>query len=234
MDTQSLVVSTSAAQSWFLTRVFGWMSLALAVTAATSFGVAATPALVQLIVGNPWAFWGLLILELVTVVYLTRNLGRMSLATAQGAFLGYAVVNGLTLSLIFLVYTAGSLASTFVVTAGMFGATAAYGYFTKADLSRWGSVLLMGLFGLILAGVVNLFWANSALYWLTTVLGILIFTGLTAYDLQRLKRLRETAAEGTGDVEEAEGKLALLGALLLYLDFINMFLYLLRLLGRRK
>lgn len=231
MKSDSLAFPLALAPSRYMVRVFGWMSAALGVTALSAFVVAGTPALAALILGNQLAFFGLLFLELGMVIYLTRSMEKMSLPAVQGAFLGYSVVNGLTLSVVFLVFTAESLASTFVITAGMFGATAAYGYFTRADLSRLGSLLVMALFGLIIAGVVNLFWANSALYWGTSVVGVLVFVGLTAYDMQKLKFMSTSGEAGTA---EAEGKQAIRGALALYLDFLNMFLYLLRLFGRRR
>jgi FtsH-binding integral membrane protein len=156
--------------------------------------------------------------------------GRMSADTATFVFLLYAVVNGLTLSVIFMVYTAGSIAGTFLVTAGTFGAMALYGYTTKRDLTSWGNLLFMALIGLILSSVVNMFFHNPMVYWITTYAGILIFVGLTAYDTQKIKEMNIIGNEGTDE----DRKEAIMGALMLYLDFINLFLYLLRLFGRSR
>ena len=145
------------------------------------------------------------------------------------SFLAYSFLNGLTLSVVFLAYTKSSIASTFFVTAGTFAAMSLYGYFTKKDLSSWGNLFFMALIGLIIATIVNVFWANTTLYWITTYAGVLIFVGLTAYDTNRIKQMLANQ-----EVNEGTQKLALLGALTLYLDFINMFLYLLRIFGDRR
>lgn len=153
----------------------------------------------------------------------------MSFASAMVSFLAYSFLNGLTLSVVFLAYTKSSIASTFFVTAGTFAAMSLYGYFTKKDLSSWGNLFFMALIGLIIATIVNVFWANTTLYWITTYAGVLIFVGLTAYDTNRIKQMLANQ-----EVNEGTQKLALLGALTLYLDFINMFLYLLRIFGDRR
>ena len=153
----------------------------------------------------------------------------MSFASAMVSFLAYSFLNGLTLSVVFLAYTKSSIASTFFVTAGTFAAMSLYGYFTKKDLSSWGNLFFMALIGLIIATIVNVFWANTTLYWVTTYAGVLIFVGLTAYDTNRIKQMLANQ-----EVNEGTQKLALLGALTLYLDFINMFLYLLRIFGDRR
>jgi FtsH-binding integral membrane protein len=155
---------------------------------------------------------------------------RMSAAAATGWFLFYAFLNGLTLSVIFVIYTAASIAGTFFVTAATFGAMSLYGYYTKRDLTKLGSLLMMALIGLILASVVNWFFNNPVLYWITTYAGILIFVGLVAYDTQKIKNMNIIGNEGT----EEDHKEAIMGSLALYLDFINLFLYMLRLLGDRK
>ena len=161
---------------------------------------------------------------------LSWGVNRMSPAIAMGAFLFYAALNGLTLSVIFLVYTAESIGLTFFITAGTFGAMCIYGATTKRDLTSLGSLCFMALFGLILASVVNIFWHSSGLYWVVTYAGVLIFVGLTAYDAQKIKQMHAAGMEGT----DQDRKAAILGALALYLDFINLFLYLLRIFGRRK
>lgn len=212
-----------------LTQVYAWMTAGLLTTGAVAMFVAGVPGLVFSIVGNPIIFWGLIIAQVAMVWILSANVMRLSPAAATAMFLGYALLNGLTLSVIFLVYTAASIASTFFVTAGTFGAMSAYGYFTKRDLSSWGNLLFMALIGLIIASVVNIFWANSTLYWIITYGGVLLFVALTAYDTQKIKHM---AAQATD--ETSERRIAIYGALTLYLDFINLFLYLLRILGSRR
>lgn len=211
-------------------RVYAWMFVALLITAGVAATIAATPAVTSVLLSNQILFFGLLIGELLLVVALAGFIHRMSPATATLVFLGYSALNGVTLSLIFLAYTAGSIATTFVVTAGMFGVTSLYGYFTHTDLTRFGNLLLMALIGLVIASVVNIFLSSSALYWITTYAGVAIFVGLTAYDTQKIKELSQTVDEETGESR----KTAILGALALYLDFINLFLMLLRLFGRRR
>ncbi|QIP15899.1 Bax inhibitor-1/YccA family protein [Spirosoma aureum] len=217
-------------QAAFMTQVYGWMTVALLVTATISIWVASSPAVLELIFGNRLVFYGLLIGEVLLVMYLSAAVQRVSAQMAMAMFLGYAVMNGLTLSCIFLLYTGGSIASTFFVTAGTFGAMSAYGYFTKRDLTSWGGFLMMALIGLIIASVVNLFWQNETLYWIATYAGVLIFVGLTAYDTQKIKEMNIIGNVGTDE----DRKEAIMGALRLYLDFINMFLYMLRLFGRRR
>ncbi|GAB3970031.1 Bax inhibitor-1/YccA family protein [Spirosoma terrae] len=217
-------------QAAFMTQVYGWMTVALLVTATVSIWVANSPTALELIFGNRLVFYGLLIGEFVLVMSLSAAVQRVSARTATLMFLGYAIMNGLTLASIFLLYTGGSIASTFFVTAGTFGAMSAYGYFTKRDLTSLGGFLLMGLIGLIIASLVNLFWQNETLYWVSTYAGVLIFVGLTAYDTQKIKEMNIIGNAGTDE----DRKEAIMGALRLYLDFINMFLYLLRLFGRRR
>lgn len=217
-------------QAAFMTQVYGWMTVALLVTATVSIWVANSPTALELIFGNRLVFYGLLIGEFVLVMALSAAVQRVSARTATLMFLGYAIMNGLTLASIFLLYTGGSFASTFFVTAGTFGAMSAYGYFTKRDLTSLGGFLLMALIGLIIASLVNLFWQNETLYWVSTYAGVLIFVGLTAYDTQKIKEMNIIGNAGTDE----DRKEAIMGALRLYLDFINMFLYLLRLFGRRR
>lgn len=214
----------------FISRVYAWMSLALFLTAVTSFFVASSPALLSVIFGNKLVFYGLIIGELALVFYLSSALMRLSSSTATALFLGYAILNGLTMAFIFIIYTAGSIASTFLITAGIFGIMSAYGFYTKRDLTTLGNLCFMGLIGVVLASIVNIFWQNSTFYWITTCIGVLVFVGLIAYDTQKLKTLNQTQQEG---VDNGQQK-AIYGALTLYLDFINLFLLLLRFTGGRK
>jgi len=214
----------------FVSKVYGWMAIALVITAFVAMAVASSEAAAKLILANRGLFYGLLIGELLLVIALTAAIGRMSATTATVVFVIYAAANGVTLSLIFLVFTAESIASTFFVTGGTFGAMSLYGYYTKRDLTSIGNLCFMALIGLIIASLVNLFLMNPMLYWVTTYVGILIFVGLTAYDTQKIKRIAMAGIE-EGDAAQ---KGAILGALALYLDFINLFLLFLRLFGRRR
>jgi FtsH-binding integral membrane protein len=220
----------AAEQASFISKVYGWMCLALLATGVTAVFTANSPALVETIFGNRILFFGMLIGEVICVMYLVSVIGTISATAATMMFLMYSVLNGLTLAVIFLVYTADSIALTFFVTAGTFGVMSAYGYFTKSDLTTIGNLAGMALIGLIIASIVNWFLKSEVFYWITTYAGILIFTGLTAYDTQKIKAMNVIGNEGTGD----DRKEAIMGALTLYLDFINLFLMLLRLFGRRK
>jgi FtsH-binding integral membrane protein len=214
-----------------LRRVYVWMTLGLLVTAGVAAFVSVSP-LSQVLAGQPLIFFALLIVELGLVVGLSWGINRISPATAMLLFFAYAVLNGLTFSVLFMVYTLGSVATTFLATAALFGAMSIIGYTTKIDLSKVGSFLFMGLIGLIIAMVVNIFWANSALGWIVTFAGILLFLGLTIYDTQRIKRMTAAALQ-QGD-ENVQARMGILGALALYLDFINLFLFILRLGGQRR
>jgi FtsH-binding integral membrane protein len=217
-------------QAAFMRKVYAIMALGLGATGLTAFVAFSSTAIRQFIFGTPGVYLGLIIAELIVVFSFASLARRMSAVGAAGLFYVYAILNGLTLSVVFLIYTKGSIASTFFVTAGTFGAMSAYGYVTKRDLTSMGSFLFMGLIGLILASVVNLFLRSEMIYWVTTYAGILIFVGLTAYDTQKIKELNVIGNAGTDE----DHKEAIHGALILYLDFINLFLYLLRLLGRRR
>lgn len=217
-------------QRAFLVKVYGWMMAGLMVTGIVSLLTLYTPGLLELVFSSRWVYIGLFVGQLGLVIYLSARIEHMSAATATMVFVGYSALTGLTLSVIFLVYTAASLATTFFVTAGTFGLMSVYGYITKRDLTGVGSFLMMGLIGMVLASVVNMFFNNSTVYWITTYIGILIFVGLTAYDTQKIKQMSALGLEG-GEMEQ---KGAIMGALRLYLDFINLFLLLLRLLGNRK
>ncbi len=217
-------------QRAFVAKVYGWMMAGLLVTGVTSLLTMNTPGLLELIFSSRWVYIGLMVAQLGLVIYLSARIEKMSAATATTVFIGYSALTGLTLSVIFLMYTAASLATTFFVTAGTFGLMSAYGYVTKRDLTGMGSFLMMGLMGMVLASIVNMFFNNSTVYWITTYIGIFIFVGLTAYDTQKIKEMSGVALQG-GEMEQ---KGAIMGALRLYLDFINLFLLLLRVMGNRK
>jgi len=221
---------TATIQTGFLSRVYNWMGLGLTTTAVVSLMTASSPSLLNLIFGNQFVFFGLIIAQLGLVMALSAAIGRMQATTATLTFFVYSALNGLTLSAIFLAYTSASIASTFFVTAGTFGVMSVYGYATKRDLTSWGSFLFMGLIGVILASVVNIFLKSEVIYWVITYAGVIVFVGLTAYDTQQLKAM---ALQGFGD-EETERKGAVIGALRLYLDFVNLFLMLLNIFGRRR
>jgi FtsH-binding integral membrane protein len=214
----------------FLSRVYQRMALGLGVTGIVALLVASSPSLLQFFVLNPGVLMGVIIAQFATVVALTWLQSRIGEGLMAAMFFGYAALTGVTFSLIFLVYTSASIAGTFFVTAGSFVGLSAYGMLTKRRLDSLGSFAFMGLVGLILASVVNMFMHSPMIYWLTTFGGVIVFTALTAYDTARLKQIAAQA-----DVrDEASRKLALLGALTLYLDFINLFLLLLRFFGRRR
>jgi len=214
----------------FIQQVYGWMAAALAVTGFVALGVSRSPAIQQAIFGNTIVFFGLIIGELVLVVVLARRLPTMSVSAATWSFIGYSILNGLTLSIVFLAYTQGTIARAFFVTAGVFAIMTVYGFVTKTDLTRLGNMLGMALIGFIIASLVNLFLRSAAFYWIITYAGVVIFVGLIAYDSQRIK---EMALSGFGD-SAVEQKTAIMGALRLYLDFVNLFLLLLRIFGRRR
>lgn len=222
--------SAELEQRLFMTKVFTWMCMGLLVTAATAAWIAAKPTWVLAIARSSILFYGLLIGELVLVLFLSSAIEHMSAGAATKFFLLYAALNGVSFSVIFALYTTDSIAATFVVTAGTFGIMALYGYTTKTDLSSWGNLLIMSLIGLVLASLVNLYLQSSLLHWVISTLGVFTFVGLTARDTQRIKKLNVIGNAGT----EEDQKEAIQGALILYLDFINLFLYLLRLLGRKK
>lgn len=223
--------SLSLAFPALMRKVYVWMTLALVLTGITAFGVASSPGLMMTIIQTPAIMWGLIIAELAIVIAISAAINRLSLTTATLLFVLYSVLNGATFSLIFAVYTMSSIANVFFITAGTFGVMAAYGYFTKRDLSSLGKLLLMALIGLIIATLVNVFLVKSSGFDLIlSYAGVLIFVGLTAYDTQKIKQMLAMQT----DMGEGAQKVALLGALSLYLDFINLFLYLLRIFGRRE
>ena len=220
----------AAEQQRFMVRVYNWMGGGLALTGAMAWFTSTNETILNLLVTQPILFIVLLLVELGLVFYLAARVMQMSASQASGVFFLYASLNGVTLAPLFLLYTSTSLASTFAVTAGMFGAMSFYGYTTKKDLTSWGSFLFMGLIGIIIASVVNWFLKSSAVYWIVTYAGILIFVGLTAYDTQKIKEMNILGNEGTDE----DTKEAIRGALKLYLDFINLFIMLLRVMGDRR
>lgn len=213
-------------------QVYAWMAGGLTVTGLVALWAYGSGFITNLVFRNQGVFFGLIIAEVVLVLALSWGIGRMSAPVATGAFLLYSALNGLTMAVIFLVYTEASIGTTFLVTAGTFAGISVYGYTTKRDLTSIGSFLMMGLIGFVLASLVNFFLKSPALYWVLTYLGIIIFIGLTAYDTQKIKRL-SAVLNGHND-QVMLRRVVLMGALTLYLDFINLFLLLLRLFGRRR
>jgi hypothetical protein len=206
------------------------MTLALAITGFTAYGVATSPGILQAIYGNQIVFWGLIIAEFALVIGVSGAINRLSLPVATLMFVLYSVINGVLMSYIFLVYTASSISTVFLITAGTFAAMAVIGYTTKTDLSSMGKYLLMALIGMIIATLVNLFIKSEGMTLILSYVGVLVFVGLTAYDSQKIRQMLQEAP----DAGEVGQKLALLGALTLYLDFINLFIYLLRIFGKKE
>ncbi len=223
-------LSRSAAFPVLMRKVYVWMTMALVITGLTSYGVATSPGILQAIYSNQIIFWGLAIAEIAIVIGVSAAINRISLTTATLMFILYSVINGALMSYIFLVYTASSIATVFFITAGTFAAMAFIGYTTKTDLTSMGKLLLMALIGLIIATIVNMFVKSSGFTLILSYVGVLVFVGLTAYDSQKIKQMLMQAP----DAGEGAQKLALLGALSLYLDFINLFIYLLRIFGKRE
>lgn len=220
-----------SAQATLMRSVYLWMTLALAITGFASFVVASSPMLLQAVFGNRLVFWGLIIAEFALVVMLSARIHKMTAPTATMMFIVYSLLNGVVLSSIFLLYTAQSIANVFFITAGTFGVMSVYGMVTKSDLSKIGNICFMALIGLIIATVVNMFLKSEGMMLVISYIGVLIFVGLTAYDTWKIKNdIRQYGTE----VNDMTQKLALMGALSLYLDFVNLFLYLLRIFGNRK
>ena len=223
--------AASQASTIFLAKVFNWMAIGLGLTALVAFFTAAS-GIVELMKQNQLLFYGLIFGELGLVIYLSARIQQMTASRATIMFLIYSALNGATLSVILLLYTATSVAGAFIIAAGMFAAMAVYGTVTKKDLSSMGSFMFMGLIGMIIASVVNIFMGSAMISWVISAVGVIVFTGLTAYDVQKI------SAYGAGGImesgESAIRKGAIMGALALYLDFINLFLSLLRLMGDRR
>jgi len=214
----------------FIQKVYAWMSVGLAVTGACALGMASDPRMIMALVQNKVLFYGLLIAEFGLVVALAGWIQKMEVNTARFAFLFYSALTGVTMSVIFLVYTGGSIANAFFMTGGMFALMSVYGYTTKTDLTSMGNFMIMGLIGVILASLVNWWVKSPAIEWALSIMSVIIFTGLTAYDTQKIKAMNIIGNAGTDE----DHKEAISGALTLYLDFINLFLSLLRLTGRRR
>lgn len=212
--------------------VYGWMCAGLAITALAALTVAKTPELIFAIMQNSILIWGLLLGEIGLVIFLSARIHKMSFATASFCYAAYALLNGVTMSFLFFAYTMESIASTFAITAGTFGAMSLVGFFIKKDLSAFGRIFLMLLIGIIIATIVNIFVGSTGLAMLLNYAGVVIFVGLTAYDTQKIKVMLQQAADA--GVSDQTQKIALMGSLTLYLDFINLFLYLIRLFGDRK
>lgn len=214
----------------FIVKVYGWMCFALAITGFVSLAVVHFEPLINFFFGNPAIFFGLCIAEIILVGVLAARLEHMSLFACAAIFILYSILNGITLAPLFLIYTASSIATTFFILSGTFAGMSLFGYFTKQDLTKWGNILIMALFGLVIATLINIFTHSTTVYWITTYLGIFIFVGLIAYDTQKLKEMNVIGNEGS----ESDRKEAIAGALTLYLDFINLFIYLLRIFGKRE
>ena len=214
--------------SAFLRAVYGWMCAGLAITALTASLIAGSPALVVAIATNRLLFWGLIIAQLGLVFVLSARVQHLAASTASLLFIVYSALTGVTISFVLLAFTGESVATTFLVTAGMFGALAMYGTVTHRSLAGLGQFLFMGLIGVVLASIVGIFWQSDALQFIISFVGVIVFTGLAAYDAQRLKAMALAMPAGQ------TGSYAIVGALALYLDFINLFLFLLRFLGNRR
>ncbi|NIG62934.1 MAG: Bax inhibitor-1/YccA family protein [Serratia symbiotica] len=227
----SIVERANSGIQDYMAQVYGWMTCGLLLTAFVSWYVAQTPAILNFIFSSQIIFFVLIIAQLALVFMISSMVNRLSAALATSLFMLYSVLTGMTLSSIFIAYTYSSIASTFVVTAGMFGAMSLYGYTTKRELSGFGSMLFMALIGTVLASLMNIWLKSSALMWVITYIGAAVFVGLTAYNTQKLKLMGEQL---NTDDHDSLRKYAIVGALTLYLDFINLFLILLRILGNRR
>lgn len=228
IQTSSMYLDLDAQRAW-VQRVYAWMVGGLLTTGLTAFGIASVPALQAAIFGSP-LIYVFMFLPLGMVLFLSARIEHMKASTAMGTFIAYAMANGVAFSTIFLAYEMGSIASTFFIAAGMYAAAAIYGYTTRRDLSSMGSFMVMGVFGLLIAMLVNWFLGSTIVELGISILGVIIFTGLTMWDMQRIKE--EYVLEGHGSAIAAKG--AVMGALRLYLNFVNLFLFLLRLLGSRR
>lgn len=230
IKTETLTKDIAQVQQAFLTKVYGWMSVGLLITAVFSIITLESEMMRELLFSNSWTIWVLLFAELGLVMYLSARIETLTAETATLLFLLYSTLNGVTLTPIFLVYTSESIMSTFLVCSGMFGAMSIYGFITKKDLNGVGSYLSMGLIGIIIASLINMFVQSETFNMTIALIGIVIFLGLTAYNTQKMKAMAYVMMEG-GSVAQ---KGAIIGALVLYLNFINLFLMLLRLMGDRR
>jgi FtsH-binding integral membrane protein len=229
MEAGTIPAEVARPESGFLQRVFMWMFIGLLVTGGVAGVIGASDSLLTTITETPGIFLIVIAVQLGLVFFIAARINSISPATATVLFLLYSASVGVTFAFIFELYTAQSIFTTFLITAGMFGALAVWGALTDMDLSRLGAIAFMALIGLILATIVNIFWANETLYWVTTYAGVLIFSALTAYDMQKLTQISRQGLSG-----DDEGRATIMGALALYLDFINLFLFLLRIFGRAR
>ena len=220
-----------SAVSAILKNVYLWMTMALLISGFTAMLVAGNPVLIEKIFAGRGTLFLLFLAQFGLIWLISSRIGTISFTTATLLFIAYSLLTGVTLSSIFVLFTVGSIASVFFITAGTFASVSIYGFITKKDLSTWRSYLLMGLIGLIIASIVNWFLASELMYWIISYVGVIIFVGLTAYDTQKIKQL---ASACYAENDETQNKVALLGAITLYLDFINLFLYILRIFGKRK
>ncbi|PKP50328.1 MAG: BAX inhibitor (BI)-1/YccA family protein [Bacteroidetes bacterium HGW-Bacteroidetes-1] len=232
--TQRPLVESGVLAKTFMASVFSWMFLALAITALISYTVAGNESFLNIMYNSETGSmsilgWVIMLAPLGMVLWMSAGFNKMSVTTLTLVFVVYSVLMGLSLSFVFLIYTGAAIAKTFVITSGMFGLMAFLGYTTKTDLTRFGSLMMMGLFGIIIASVVNFFLKSGTLDYIVSFIGVLVFTGLTAYDVQKIKRIGLSVEQGI-----ASKKASIMGALTLYLDFINLFLFLLRFFGNRK
>jgi uncharacterized protein len=221
-------VGTAEQVSAFLRVVYGWMCVGLGITASVAWVVAGSPGILLTIAQNRPIFWALIIAQLGIVFVMSARVDKLSPTTAAALFVAYSGLTGVTMAFVLLAYTGASVASTFVVTAGMFGSMALYGTLTTRSLAGWGQFLFMGLVGVVLASIVGIFWQSSALQFVISFCGVIVFTGLTAYDAQRMRNMAVSLPDGR------VGAYGVVGALALYLDFVNLFLMLLRLFGGRR
>lgn len=231
LDQSTLIDVDSTVVSSVLKRVYLWMTLALVISGLTAMYVVKSQPILELIFSSEHSILVLFLAQLGVVWFLSARIYKLSFGVATLLFILYSILTGVVLSSIFFVYTLGSIANVFLITAGTFAAVSCFGLLTKKDLSNWGTYLFMGVIGLIIASLVNWFFKSEMLYWISSYIGVAIFVGLTAYDTQRIKAMVQ---EGSMEGEVATNRIALMGALSLYLDFINLFLYLLRIFGRRK
>ncbi|MGL4597916.1 MAG: Bax inhibitor-1/YccA family protein [Bacteroidia bacterium] len=214
----------------FMRNVFGWMAAALALSGVAAYAFATIPAFTEFLYGSRVTFYIVLFAPVALVLVMGFGQNRLSFPALLGIFLLYAALTGMSLSSIFLIYEMGSIISTFLISSGMFAAMAVLGFVTKADLTSFGRIMMMGLMGIVIASIVNLFMQSSQLGWIISLVGVAVFTGLTAYDVQKLKNI----ASQTGSEGEVAAKASVMGALTLYMDFINLFIMLLRVMGKRK
>jgi FtsH-binding integral membrane protein len=227
---QTINLDSSAVSRSFVANVFSYMTLALVITGIAAYWFAASGNLLALLQGSSLLLWGIMLAPIGMVLVMSFAFNRLSFAALMGLFLAYSLVNGISLSVIFLIYSSAAISKVFFITAGLFATMAIVGYTTKTDLTKLGSILMMALIGIVIASLVNYFLESAAFDYLISCVGVLVFTGLVAYDTQKVKRIGAGVEYGTATA----GKLALMGALSLYLDFINLFLFLLRVFGGRR